>query len=161
MNSVVRGMVAGFLATVILSVLLLLKDLLGLLPQFQWVGMLQGLLGTQDAPAVGWMVHFAIGTLLWGGLFAWLAPRIKGAYWLKGAGLATAAWLAMMLVLMPVAGAGLFAQELGATVAIATLVLHWIFGAALGAIDKGLEAAAHGQSVREFDRGHPDRGHHA
>ena len=41
-------------------------------------------------------------------------------------------WLVMMLVLMPMAGAGLFGLRLGTMAPLMTLVLHLIFGIVLG-----------------------------
>jgi len=40
----------------------------------------------------------------------------------------------MMLVLMPLVGAGFFALDLGVMAPVATLVLHVIFGAVLGVV---------------------------
>jgi len=40
----------------------------------------------------------------------------------------------MMIMVMPIAGAGLFGIHLGMGAPIATLVLHWVFGAVLGAV---------------------------
>src|SRR6516164_4136093 len=42
------------------------------------------------------------------------------------------AWILMMVLVMPMAGAGLFGMALGIMVPIATLVLHLIYGAVLG-----------------------------
>ena len=42
------------------------------------------------------------------------------------------AWLAQMIFFMPLAGNGLFALSLGPQATVATLVLHLIYGAALG-----------------------------
>jgi len=38
----------------------------------------------------------------------------------------------MMIMVMPMAGAGLFGLHLGFGAPIATLVLHWVFGAVPG-----------------------------
>jgi hypothetical protein len=45
-----------------------------------------------------------------------------------------AAWLMMMLVVMPMAGAGLFGLNLGMAAPMMTLMLHAIFGAVLGVV---------------------------
>jgi len=45
---------------------------------------------------------------------------------------ASGAWVLMMLIVMPLAGAGLFGIRLGLMAAVMTLVLHVIFGAVLG-----------------------------
>ena len=48
------------------------------------------------------------------------------------------AWLLMMLIPMPMAGAGLFVMKMGMMTPIMTLVLHLIWGAVLGATYRGL-----------------------
>jgi hypothetical protein len=53
---------------------------------------------------------------------------------LRGAVFATGAWLIMMVVMMPMAGAGLFGMQLGLMAPVATLMLHWVYGAVLGAV---------------------------
>jgi len=56
----------------------------------------------------------------------------------------TAAWLLMMIIVMPMAGAGLFGLGIGIGAPIATLVLHWVYGAVLGLTFSSLA----GHSVR-------------
>jgi hypothetical protein len=63
-----KGMVAGFLATVALSALMLLKERMGLAPQLNPIEMFAKMAGG-STPAVGWVPHFLIGTVLWGSLF--------------------------------------------------------------------------------------------
>jgi hypothetical protein len=104
-------------------------------------------------PLVGWIMHFVIGTLLWGILYAWIAPHLTGAHWYRGALFATGAWLIMMIVMMPMAGAGLFGLKIGMMAPVATLVLHWIYGAVLGAV--------YGAWASRQERGEPLFGHHA
>jgi hypothetical protein len=80
-------------------------------------------------------MHFLIGTALWGTLFAWLDPNIPGeGHWLKGILFAAGAWLVMMIVMMPMAGAGLFGSHLGMMAPVMTLMLHVVFGFVLGAV---------------------------
>lgn len=52
-----------------------------------------------------------------------------------GAGLAATVVLSLlMIIVMPMAGAGLFGLQLGLMAPIATLMLHWIYGAVLGGV---------------------------
>jgi hypothetical protein len=53
---------------------------------------------------------------------------------LKGVLFGIAAWLGMMIMVMPMAGAGLFGMAFGIMAPMMTLVLHIIFGAVLGAV---------------------------
>ena len=41
-------------------------------------------------------------------------------------------WLIMMVMMMPMAGAGMFGMKMGVMAPMMTLVLHLIFGAVLG-----------------------------
>lgn len=133
MNTV-KGMLAGFVATIVVSALMLTKSAMGLIPELNIILMLTDLVGLRT-PAAGWLVHFAIGTVMWGGLFAWFNPRLPGkSYVMRGIAFAFSVWLLMMLVFMPIAGAGLFATRLGIMAPTMTLMLHLIFGAVLGAI---------------------------
>lgn len=133
MTNVGKGMVAGLAATAVLSALMLMKSAMGLMPQLDMIGMLGRMMGAAGSPAVGWIVHFLIGTVAWGALFAWLDPRLPGgSHTLRGVIFGVGAWLPMMVVLMPMAGAGLFGLGLGIMAPVMTLVLHMVFGAVLG-----------------------------
>ena len=84
-------------------------------------------------PALAWLAHFMIGTILWGVLFALLYPSLPGSEpVVKGLVFGTGAWLAMMVAVMPMAGAGLFGLGLGIMAPVMTLMLHLIWGAVLG-----------------------------
>jgi hypothetical protein len=100
---------------------------------FDIIAMLSAMIG---APALmGWMGHFMIGTLAWGIGFAVLYDMIPGGSVVaKGVIFDIAAWLGMMIMVMPMAGAGLFGMAMGIMAPMMTLVLHVIFGAVLGAI---------------------------
>lgn len=83
MNSIGKGVIAGFSATVILSLLMVMKAAMGLMPGLDVISMLSGMMGS--SLLVGWIAHFMIGAVIWGGLFALLAPRLPGgSFWLKG-----------------------------------------------------------------------------
>jgi hypothetical protein len=63
---------------------------------------------------------------------------LETATGLKGSFLAIGAWILMMVLLMPMAGAGFFGINFGAMAPFMTFVLHIIFGAVLGGV-YGLE----------------------
>lgn len=104
--------------------------------------MLTHMMGTQT-PAAGWMVHFFIGVIAWGAAFAWVDSKLPYAHWVNGVLFATGAWLMMMIVVMPMAGAGLFGLQLGVMAPVATLVMHWIYGVVLGGVYGAGRALAH------------------
>ncbi|WP_296659593.1 DUF6789 family protein [Paraburkholderia sp.] len=126
-----RGALAGVVATAALSVLMVMKAAMGLMPELNPVGTIANMLGVPVS--VGWVVHFAIGTI-WGIAFALVSHMLPGAFWLRGMLFSIAPWLAMMIVMMPMAGDGFFGLNLGMAGPVMTLVLHLFFGAVLGAV---------------------------
>ena len=134
MKSFPKAIVAGLVATTVLSLLFVMKDAMGIMPQLDLPKMIAGMMGMPDAPMAGWAVHFFIGVVVYGAALALLDEHLPGDSKMgHGVLLATAGWLMMMVVLMPMAGAGLFGLKLGISAPIMTLVLHLIFGAVLGA----------------------------
>lgn len=138
-TNVSKGILAGFIATIVLSVLMVLKSVMGMMPQVNAIKMLtgmgHGMMGMPATPVVGWVIHFIIGTIVWGILFALLIKAIPGgSATVKGLVFGTAAWVLMMVIPMPMAGAGLFGLKLGIGAPIATLILHLVYGAVLGAV---------------------------
>jgi hypothetical protein len=128
-----KGMVGGLAGTIALSTFLVMKDMMGIMPQFDMMTMLATMLGGSRSAA--WIVHFFIGTGMWGVLFARLDPYLPGGrHWLRGIWFGIGAWVLMMILVMPMAGAGLFAANLGLMVTAATLMLHAMYGAILGSV---------------------------
>ena len=133
MTNLKNGILAGFIATVVLSVMMVAKAMMGVMPQLDVIVMLSAMMGM---PAiVGWLAHFMIGSIAWGGGFAVLYGAIPGGNAIvKGVVFGIVAWLGMMIVVMPMAGAGLFGMAFGIMAPMMTLVLHIIFGAVLGGV---------------------------
>lgn len=133
MQNILAGLVAGFIATVVLSALMVVKGMMGVMPELDVAAMIGMMMGA--SVAVGWIIHFMIGTIAWGGGFALLYNKIPGDNAvMKGILFGAAAWLGMMIIVMPMAGAELFGMNLGIMAPIMTLVLHIVFGAVLGAV---------------------------
>ena len=128
-----RGLIAGLAATVVLSIVIVLKQALGVLPQLSTISVLAQMVGYQSL-TVGWGVHFFVGVVLWGPLYAWIDTKSSFPHWFNGMMFASCMWLAVMLVIMPLLGTGLFGIELGLLTPTATLMLHWIYGAVLGSV---------------------------
>ena len=83
MNNIVKGVIAGFEATVILSILMAMKLAMGLMPELNTISILSGMM--HSGPAMSWIAHFMISAVICGGLFALLAPKLPGGrLWLKG-----------------------------------------------------------------------------
>ncbi|HOX90833.1 MAG TPA: hypothetical protein P5024_06955 [Burkholderiaceae bacterium] len=136
--SIKSGLTAGFAATVVLSVLMMMKHAMGLMPEVNPIGdivhLADAATGQQLPMIAGWVGHFAIGTVAWGILYSILQSALPGGAVVKGAVFGVLAWLAMMVLFMPLAGHGLFAMKLGVMAMMATLMLHLIYGIVLGVV---------------------------
>ena len=104
------GLIAGFIATVVLSILMVAKSSMGLMPQLnpiedivQVAHLLTGM--TLPLP-FGWIGHFLLGTVVWGIIYAALQASLPGAPIVKGLIFGALAWLAMMIIFTPLAGHG-------------------------------------------------------
>lgn len=142
MNTMVKGMIAGLAATAVISLLMLMKTAMGLMPELNVISMLSSMMNS--SAAMGWMAHFVIGTVAFGGLFALIESKLPGgALWLKGVIFGIGAWVLMMLAVMPMAGAGVFGMTLGIGAPLMTLMLHAIYGAVLGGVYAALQPMGH------------------
>ena len=139
MNSfgiIVRGFAAGLVSTCVLSLLMLTKQWV---PQLDTITVLDGIardfaLATgMSAPFSGWLWHFAIGTLWWGWMYAVMEPILPGRRpWIKGISFGAIATLMVWIIVLPLAGAGLFGLQLSAVQPLVSLALHLVYGVVLG-----------------------------
>lgn len=128
-----KGMAAGLVAWVVLSALLLMKSSMSLMPELDPIQMLGNMFGG-GSRTVGWIVHFIIGTIVWGLLFTAIFGRARDGFWWRGIVFALGPWLIMEIVLMPMAGKGLFGLNVGMMGWIMPLVMHVIYGVVLGGV---------------------------
>lgn len=138
MGSISKAIIAAFVATVILSVIMVMKSMMGVMPQMNAIAMLtqmaHQMAGMPSSPAIGWVLHFVIGSAIWGVLFALFYEKLPGTSALpKAVSFGVLAWLLMMVVVMPMAGKGLFGLGIGIMATMATLMLHLVWGLVLGA----------------------------
>ena len=134
MKAIRGGLLAGFFATVAVSMMMMIKTASGQFPELHVVRTIGNVIGTPDNLVTAFGVHIFIGTVIWGIAFAMIESRIPvSSYAAKGALFGLFAWLLMMVVFMPLAGAGLFASHRGSMyVPLITLAYHLVFGLVLG-----------------------------
>jgi uncharacterized protein DUF6789 len=131
MSNSMKGMVAGLVATLVLSGLLLLKGTMNLVPELSIISLLMSLGSITAVQA--WMDHFIVGVVAWGLAFgAYDSLASRPAHWLKGIIFGVFAWLVMMVLFMPLAKAGVFGWKIGPIAAAVTLIYHLVYGAVLG-----------------------------
>lgn len=132
MSRVQKGLVAGFAATVAVSIIEAVNMTVG-----HWAvsfpQLLSVMLRTPDIPAVGWIAHIVVGTLVLGPLFAILCPRLPtDTPESKGILFAVGAFILMGLTVAPIAGMGMFFMRGGFGTLAWMIVSHAIFGIVLG-----------------------------
>jgi hypothetical protein len=141
-----NGLTAGFVATVVLSIVMMVKQAVGLVPGLNPIDLVANILanltGGAPSPIAGWVIHFGIGTVLWGVGYAAIQSLLPGSPAVRGMLFATGAWLIMMVIVMPIGGAGMFGLGLGPIAPVATLALHLVFGATLGIVYAKSEGGA-------------------
>ncbi len=126
MVNIGKGVIAGFVASAALSGAVVLAAWAGLTLAFQPVEAVSGIMLTPAG--LSWVVHFAIGTFLWGPLLAALSPILPGPFWLKGMAFGMIAWLLMAAVI--------WAADPTSPPQIipARVLFHLLFGSLLGSI---------------------------
>ena len=157
MSRVRKGVIAGFAATVAVSLLELANIYLG-----PWAVSFPRLLAVmlQSPDAVGWVAHILVGTLVLGPLFAILCPRLPtDTAESKGILFAVGAFVVMGLTIAPMAGfvgerpVGIFFMQAGFGTFAWMIATHAVYGLVLGNV--------YGRLVGRSKEGHDlIHGHH-
>lgn len=145
-SNIKNGLIAGFAGTVGMTAMMMVKKMAGVMPELDPVHMISNMvaskLSIEPNAAIGWVMHWGIGTVLWGGAFAVLNGVLPGKSQVqKGLVLGVIAWLVMMVGPMPMSGSGLFALNIGMPAPIMTLVLHLVYGGILGFVYSKLSSS--------------------
>jgi hypothetical protein len=133
-TNIKRGFGYGLLATLGMTLLMLTGTALQLspMPMPVPIALARWAFGALPMPALvilGMLAHFLYGGLV-GSMLAWLL-KDRVNIWL-GFGWGVLLWLGMELVFLPLLGWGLFGSAITPRIAMATLVLHLIYGGVLG-----------------------------
>lgn len=139
LKRIFKGIIAGLAGTVVLWILKLAG---GAVPQLETIAFLDHVAdslaatsGLPELPAAGWLWHLVIGSLWWGALFGIMVPVLPGRRdWFKGTVFGAIAAFLVMIMVMPLAGAGYFGMDLSPLEPMITFVYHLIYGVVLGAV---------------------------
>lgn len=140
------AIIAGFTATIVMTILLLLAYLAvgyigsedgGTLSRWFW-GLTHNDLtnGVYDIPIAAFSINLLAG-LGWAFVYAaFVEPRLAGPGWRKGLLFAVVPWLLSLVVFLPLVGGGILGLDLdaGPLPALGNLLLHLAWGLTLGAV---------------------------
>lgn len=143
MSRVTKGAIAGFAATVAVSILEVANLMLG-----PWAvsfpRLLSYMLQQPNVMALGWVAHFVVGTLLLGPLFGILCPRLPtDTAESKGILFAIGAFVVMGLAIAPLAGVGMFGMRAGFGTLAWMIATHAVYGVVLGNVYARLVGREH------------------
>lgn len=134
-----KASIAGLAGSLVLSAIFVMFKASGMFEQLDVITLIDRL-GSIGRTAA-WVDHFIVGTLLWGPIFAaFVATTSPRPRWQKGLAFSVLAWVAMMVLFMPVVGAGLFGFRAGLFTPVGMLALHLIYGLVLGVVFEFLDA---------------------
>lgn len=141
-----RGFVWGVVATVAMSALMLIGVSTGMSPMPKPIplAIVARLLG-DGTPQPLLMIAAVVAHLAYGGIWAGAFAKFfwPVTVW-HGLGLGAFLWLLMQVLVLPFLGWGLFGAAVTPAIALATLVLHVVYGATYGALmDRQAIAVAH------------------
>ena len=148
MRSFRSAFLGSGIATFVVTSIMAEKTAMGLIPQFSIAKGWAALIGRPETAWVGWVIHTLVGFIVGGAVFGAIYNKLPTSHGiLKGIVFGLASWFLMMLVFMPLAGAGFFALQAGSKFILFTLALGVLYGLVLGAIyawDRGPQAASQG-----------------
>lgn len=128
-----KAVLGGFLGTAVMTAMMYWMAPMLLPGPMDIAGMLGGMLGVSWG--VGMLIHFLNGTVIFSLIYVFaLYPLLPGEPWLKGTLWGVGLWILAGLIVMPMAGAGIFWANVGAMPAVLSLIGHIVYGAILGAV---------------------------
>lgn len=128
-----KAVLGGFLGTAVMTAMMYWMAPMLLPGPMDIAGMLGGMLGVSWG--VGMVIHFLNGTVIFPLIYVFaLYALLPGEPWLKGTLWGVGLWILAGLIVMPMAGAGIFWANVGAMPAVLSLMGHIVYGAILGAV---------------------------
>jgi hypothetical protein len=125
----------GIVATVVTGSMILMNHAIHRLPDVGIGPALATMVGLSDHVVVGWLAFIVLAVAGCSIAFAFVAPKIPlQSYLMKGLACGVGCWLLMMLVFMPLSGAGIFGMNRGHILAAVAIVLNLVYWVVLSLV---------------------------
>lgn len=136
-----KAIVGGFVGTILLTLMTQFVAPMMTGQKMDMAAKLGDMTGT--GRIMGMLMHFFTGSIVFAFVYAFVLFRfLPGAPWIKGLISGVIFWLGLEVAMMPMIGGGLFSSQIGGMkVAVAALIAHLVYGAALGGIAGGAPGA--------------------
>ena len=99
MNRYKAALLSGFIASFLVSLILLIKIHFNFYSELHIVQKMHYAHGSWIV-FFGWVIHILMGTFLWGAVYVFISPVLRGPFWLKGICFGLVNWLILMLVFL-------------------------------------------------------------
>jgi hypothetical protein len=128
-----KGFGWGVLATVVMSIIMITGKVTGIAPMPAPipVAIVKTMIGEAPKPLIvilGFIAHLSYGGIF-GALLAGLTKKVTVK---KGIWLGIILWLVMQITVLPFLGWGIFGSAITPKIAVATLILHLVYGSVFG-----------------------------
>ncbi len=132
-----KGIIAGIVGSIVLALLLYVKDMAGLVPDLSLITAFMKLAGVTST-TTGWIIFFVINALIIGAVFAALDAHLErpegSEEIVRGALFGVGLWFLTMILLMPMTAAGTFAMNYGAIAPAIMFAAQVIQGMVMGGV---------------------------
>ena len=130
----IRAVVGGLVGTAVLTMMTLRVAPMILGHPMDIPGMISKMMG--GPPNLGWVVHIILGVAVFPLAYVFVAFGVlPGPTLVRGALWGIALWIAVELIVMPMAGNGFFSSASGGAKAVAVALMgHVVYGGLLGVI---------------------------
>lgn len=125
----------GLIATALMTVMMWVAPMMGM-PKMSIGEMLAGFM--KLPVAIGWIMHFMIGTILAAGYVLLFRAKLPGNDIVRGVLFGLIPFFMAQLVVMPMMGAGIFSSKTDAPMmmVVGSLVGHIVYGGSLGLLTR-------------------------
>ena len=138
---ITKAVLGGVVATIIMTLMMMFVAPMMTGMPMDIAAMLGGMLGGYT---MGMIAHITMGVIVFPLIYVFIYDNLPGAPVVRGLIWGIALWVAAVIVVMPMAGAGFLMSNIGGMMAVmAALMGHLVYGGLLGAIAGNGENTAH------------------